>query len=228
MRLTEELPVRLLQTVLLSALLALSPAAWADATELSAQEVVTAVEATYKDVTAMSADFVQVTRSDLGETRQQGLVQLKRPRMMRWDFAEPATSFITDGSQLWVWAAAENQVIVTEDFSAGSGSSDMSQLLTDLSKLSELFDVQQLSQGGEDTGTSYTLELTPKTPTAFKQLQIVVARDGYTLQRVVMVDSFDGVVELDFSQVRLNPEIADNQFTFSIPEGATVIRTDGI
>jgi outer membrane lipoprotein-sorting protein len=45
---------------------------------------------------------------------------------------------------------------------------------------------------------------------------------------VVVVDAFDAVVELDFSAVTINPEIPDERFTFVAPDGATVIKTDGI
>ncbi len=212
--------------ILLSALLVLSPAAYGEA-EPSAQEVVTAVEATYRDVQSLSANFVQVTRSSMGETRQQGAVQLKRPRMMRWDFTQPsASSFITNGQQLWVWSADQNQVIVTDDLSGATSGNDMSQLLGDLSKLSELFNVQEIAQSAGSP--SYTLQLTPKKDASFKQLQIVVARDSYTLQRVVVVDSFDSVVELDFTGVTMNPEIPDARFNFTVPAGATIIKTDGI
>jgi outer membrane lipoprotein carrier protein len=226
MRLIEEPSLRLLQTVMLTALLTLSSVA-SGGTEPTTPEVVAAVESTYKDVQSLQANFVQITRNDFGETRQQGAVQLKRPRMMRWDFTQPAaSSFITDGSKLWVWAPAENQVIVTEDLSGAASGSDMSQLLTDLSKLGELFNVEQVAEA-EGT-TSYTLKLTPKTGTNFKSLQIEVAREGYALQRVVVVDAFDAVVELDFSAVTINSDIPDDRFTFAAPDGATVIKTDGI
>ena len=226
MRLTEEPTVRLLQTVMLTALLALSPVAIGE-TAPSTQEVVAAVEQTYKDVQSLQADFIQVTRNDFGETRQQGAVQLKRPRKMRWDFTQPAaSSFITDGSKLWVWSPTDNQVIVTEDLSGATSGSDMSQLLTDLSKLGELFNVEQTAAAAG--ATTHTLLLTPKTSTNFKSLQLEVSQSDYTLQRVVVVDAFDAVVELDFSGVTINPEIPDARFTFSVPEGATVIKTDGI
>ena len=218
--------MRLLQTVMLTALLALSPTA-IGGTAVTTQEVVSAVESTYKDVQSLQGSFVQVTRNEFGETRQQGSVQLKRPRKMRWDFTQPvASSFITDGSKLWVWAPADNQVIVTEDLSGAASGSDMSQFLTDLSKLGELFNVEQAAQ--TEGASSYTLQLTPKTDTNFKSLQIQVSHEDYTLQRVVMVDAFDAVVELDFSAVTINPEIPDARFSFTAPEGATVIKTDGI
>ena len=43
-----------------------------------------------------------------------------------------------------------------------------------------------------------------------------------------MTDNMDGVVELAFTQVKLNPELADSSFTFAIPPGAQVIRSDGL
>ena len=199
----------------------------ADATESepqSVQEIVQAVERTYANVQAIRADFTQTSRSSLmGEQHQKGKVLLKRPRKMRWAFTQPDDrQFVTDGKTMWIWSASDNQVIVTGDFASQSG--DMPQLLDDLSKLDELFDIVVVP-GPPQT---HVLSLTPKKQAAFKKLELVLEKKKYTLEKVTMTDNMDGVVELAFSQVKLNPELADSSFTFAIPPGAQVIRSDGL
>ena len=220
--------MHLLAVLLTAVLLTMCPPALAQ--ELTTEQVVSAVESAYAGVDTIKADFVQVTRSAAAgeEPRQKGVVLLKRPRKMRWNFTQPMiSSFITDGQKMWVWSAESNQVILTEDLSASSGN-DMAALLSDLGKLGELFDVQHVESTEADEHRSHILQLKPKTEASFKSLQLVVSRKKYTLERLVMVDLFDNIVELDFSAVRMNPEITDEQFTFQIPEGATVIRADGM
>jgi len=215
--------VHLLRRLLLSAALVLPLTAAGVQDDLTAQEVVSAVETTYKEIDTLQADFVQISRSvAMGELRQEGRVQVKRPRKMRWDFHKPSKSaFVTDGTQMWVWSAESNQVILSQELADSSG---QLQLLDDLSKLGELFEVQL--EGSNDT--TYTLALTPKTPASFKKLRLVFARKGMILERLVMVDSFDGEVELLFSSLQLSQEIPDGQFVFQIPEGAEVINSSGL
>jgi outer membrane lipoprotein carrier protein len=200
----------------------------ADATDSSdpqtVQEIVQAVERTYTNVQSIRADFTQTSRSmAMGEQRQKGKVLLKRPRKMRWAFTQPDDrEFVTDGQTMWIWSAHDNQVIVTGDFASQSG--DMPQLLDDLSKLDEMFDIVMLP----GTDQAHVLSLTPKKKASFKKLELVLEKKKYTLEKVTMTDNFDGVVELAFTQMKLNPELADSSFTFSIPPGAQVIRSDGM
>jgi outer membrane lipoprotein carrier protein len=199
----------------------------AEATESdgkTVQEIVQAVEKTYANVQAIRADFIQTSRSAaMGEQKQKGKVMLKRPRKMRWAFTAPDDrQFVTDGQTMWIWSATDNQVIVTGDFASQSG--DMPQLLDDLSKLDEMFDIVKLP----DTPQAHVLSLTPKKQASFKKLELVIEKSKYTLEKVTMTDAMDGVVELAFSQMKLNPELADSSFTFSIPPGAQVIRSDGL
>ena len=194
-----------------------------EAESMSVDAVVTAVESTYKDVTSLKADFVQVTRSAaMGEElRERGQVELKRPGMMRWVFAGVNEKlFVTNGQRMWVWTEAQNQVIITNDVGWGG----MTPLLDDLHNLDEHFDVSLVDAGS--SRRSYVLELVPKEAGAFKKLRLEVTKKKYMLERVVIVDPFDNEVEISFSAVKLNPDLPDRRFEFTVPAGAQVIQTD--
>jgi len=224
--------MRWLPLLVLTPLLALTPVSSAaqagDAAAAggnSVDTVVAAVEATYKDVTSISADFTQTTRNLMmgDETVQKGKVQIKRPRKMRWEFNEPRSSFVTNGKTMWVYTATDNQVLVTEELGSGGGDG-MTQLLDGLDELGEHFDVKLT----DETDTEITLELSPKAQANFKVLRLTLAKDGYSLQQVVMVDPFDNTTELAFEGVALNAEVPDSAFDFQIPAGATVVKPSGI
>jgi outer membrane lipoprotein carrier protein len=205
-----------------------APAPAADASTVSA--VVAGVESTYKDVASIRADFVQVTRSAAlgGEQKQRGRMVLKRPRKMRWEFqGADASLFVTDGSTMWVWSPAQNQVVVTRE--VGAESDGAVALLGGLDKLDELFFVSLLEAESGPEKRTHVLELVPRKPTpAFKKLRITVDRKKYTLERLVWTDAFDNQVDLSFSQVRLNQDVSDAEFTFQVPAGANVIDSGAL
>ena len=201
----------------------LSPMALADG-DVSA--VIAGVEAAYKDVRTLRADFVQVTRSKAmgDETRQRGRVKLKRPRKMKWVFTQPAgKEFVTNGETMWVWSAPENQVIVSKGMAAGG--QGMSQLLDDLNRLGDLFDVSLLDNKAKPN--SVFLSLKPKQDAGFQSLKLRLTKKNYSVQEVVMIDAFGNEVQLIFNAVKNNVELDDSQFNFVVPEGAQVLNADG-
>tara|TARA_B100000530_G_scaffold226014_1_gene145767 strand:+ start:105 stop:782 length:678 start_codon:yes stop_codon:yes gene_type:complete len=190
------------------------------------EQVIKGVEAAYKDVQTLRADFVQVTRSSAmgDETKQKGRVQLKRPKMMRWVFTQPQGKlFVTNGETMWVWSQDENQVIVSKGVGANGGG--MGQLLDDLNRLGDLFDVVIVPDQGK--AGSVVLGLTPKQETSFQSLKLQLEQKTYAVQQVVMVDAFGNEVELSFSQVKFNAEMPASDFVFQVPAGAQVLNADG-
>ncbi len=218
----------LLPLLLPGAMLVLAPAAAAEQEGgPTVQQVVDGVESTYKGVNALKADFTQVARSAaMGDGQaQQGVVMLARPRKMRWDFNVPDDKlFVTDGSTMWVHTPADKQVFISDDL-GGGGAGGPDELLQNLDKLDELFSVSIIP--GAPAG-SVRLELLPKKQAQFKKLQLLLALDGYTLQQLVVVDTFDNATELSFSNIQVNPTLADSVFTFQVPAGTEVIRADGL
>ena len=214
----------MLQTIAILLLTVLSVPVQAETTDV--KQVIDGVETAYKDVQTLRADFVQITRSKAmgDETKQKGKVLLKRPKMMRWAFTQPAGKlFVTDGQKMWVWSEPENQVIVSSG--VGGGNSGMSQLLEDLNHLGDLFDVQLLPNEGK-AGTVH-LALKPKQEAGFQSLKLQLAEKTYLVQAVVMVDAFGNEVDLRFNQVRTNVDLADSEFSFEVPKGAQVLNADG-
>lgn len=204
------------------------PAAMAHTTSENVDQVVASVQDTYRNVTSLQANFVQVSRSAAvsGESTQKGKVEFKRPRKMRWEFLQPSKSlFVTDGTTMWTWTQADNQVIVSTDL--GSAGGGMTELFDDLGKMKERFDVELVDPPSGPDHKDYVLELTPKQDTSFKKLEVYISRKKYTLDKVVMTDALDNRVELTFKQVKLNPDLPDADFVFQIPDGAKVIQAGG-
>jgi outer membrane lipoprotein carrier protein len=223
------IPLRRLLVTLIAFLVFCAPALGQEFGDLgTAAEVVQGVEQVYGRAECLQAEFTQVSRSAaLGdEQRQRGKVVVKRPRKMRWEFTSPDKKlFVTDGQTMWIWSPADNQVIVYQDFSGGS--TDVTGLLSDLSRIDEMFAVTMLPPAGP--GQSYVLDLKPKNAQAgnFKQLQITFSRRRLLVERVVLTDTFDNLTDLTFTQVKLDAKVDDGAFTFAVPAGAQVITPEG-
>ena len=187
--------------------------------QTDAAAVVSAVEAKYAKVESIKAGFVQVTRSKVfGEERQEGLVSLKRPRMMRWEFTSgEGRQFVTDGTTMWVYSKADRQVIKYTDVAASGGSAADS-LLQSLDRLNEVFEVKLLSQEG-----GYTLELHPRAKDQPVKAITLVLDPSYVLKGLTLIDGFDTATELTFSNVQLRATMSDDVFQFTVPAGVEVI-----
>lgn len=208
----------------LTASLVFAPSAEAS----TAEQIVSSIDERYHGVTAIQARFVQTVNSPTyGENVQTGALQLKRPQKARWEFTEPTQSaMITNGQTMWIYTPEANQVIVTEDLSAGAGGSGIMVLLTDLSRLDEFFTVEVVAGGDAE----HALKLVPKEEPLRTQLQDLrlVLDSTFVLKRVSFADSFGQTTTLEFSEVALNPTLADEQFDFTPPEGTTIINSGGL
>ena len=182
-------------------------------------QLIEAIERTYSDVSTVSASFTQVQRSVMGEVEQRGRLQIKRPRMARWEFEGPNSSqMVTNGSTVWVYTPATQQVIETNSVGQTDG---VMQLLDDLGRLEEHFEVTRFER---PDGGYYLVDLQPRTAANYRRIEVVFSPDGYVLHRVLVVDAMDGEIELTFSDIEYNQEMADSDFEFVVPEGAQVIR----
>lgn len=189
----------------------------------SVTELVDAVEATYAGATSIRADFLQVDKSKaLGtEIRQRGRILLERPRKVRVDMGLPVTqTYVSDGTTQWAYSVKDKQVYQSQDL---GGSGGMGILLEDLSRLGDLFDVTILPETPE-TKQSVVVKLVPKQPGAFKSLQLTLSKQKYGLQELVLVNQMDDVTQMTFTNVVMNKDIPDAEFSFVAPPGVKVVK----
>jgi len=192
-------------------------------------DVVQAVEATYKDVEALQAHFEQtVATAGMEQQRSEGEVLLQRPRKMRWDFTGPEGSlFVTDGVEMWVYTRHLKQAIQYKELSQAASSIAPIEL-QDLESLRDKWNVEVSTEEGSRKN-NLVLILTPKEQGRFpiKQVRLELTRK-YVLETVAVTDSLDNLTTLRFTQVRLNPVVSDGSFSFEPPADVEVIVAEGL
>jgi len=184
-------------------------------------ELIAAVQATYKGVTAVRTDFVQVAKNPATgvEQRVPGRILLERPRKYRVEMGLPmAQALVSDGATMWVYSAEAKQLTIQKEIGTGAGPA---QLIDDLSRLSELFDAT-LAPPASPPKPIYQLSLKPKTAGAYKQIDLTIKKQSYLLQELDLVDVTGGTTQMSFTGMVLGGDIPDTQFAFKAPPGVTV------
>ena len=178
-----------------------------------ARAVARRVQDFYERTQDLEARFTQVyTYGGFGGRKQtsKGVLRVKKPGMMRWDYAKPAPKTIAvKGSRLVQYEPEENQAYVDERFDASAMSAAVTFLLGK-GDLAKEFDL-----GVDGTGA---LVLRPKeADPRVESIALTVGKDGdVTATRVV--DGSGNVNEIRFSDVKRNPGLPDAAFEVKLPK----------
>lgn len=188
----------------------------------SADELISQVQSTYQNVSSIKANFVQTVHNPLTgkDEKKSGKISMERPRKVRIEVGAPLESaVVSDGATLWIYAAAQKQVIVQKDLDTSSG---LGGLLDNLAQINTMFTVTLTSSGST---ASDTVSLVPRTAGQYKSLTLTLSSDKHMLQELVLVDQMDNKTVMDFSNVVTNVDVPDSQFSFTAPAGTTVLDT---
>jgi outer membrane lipoprotein carrier protein len=190
-----------------------------------AQEVAAALQKKYDAIRDFTADFVHESEGGLLRKKQteRGVVQVKKPGKMRWDYKSPETKvFVSDGRRIYLHVPADNQVIISPVPDQDQATTAVL-FLVGKGNLTRDFTVSYVDGGGPDT---YALRLQPKLPERdYDWLQLVVDRRTLQIRTLSAADSQGGRSTFHFANFKENTGLSDKTFTFKIPRGADVTTT---
>lgn len=193
-------------------------AVWADATTDS---LIKQVQDRYNGAHTLSVHFEE-DYSIQGHQRppESGELVLKKQGKMRWDYTRPKGKlFISDGKQVFLYTAEDNRVEKvplkdTEDMRA-----PLAFLLGHLNMKKEFrdFDVRP-GDGGTWLDASAKSDRLP-----YESVDMLVAPDG-AIRELKVQGRDESVLSFAFSDEKLNPQLTDKLFHFTIPAGAEVVE----
>ena len=193
------------------------------AAQPSAQEVAAALQAKYDRIRDFSADFTQQYESGVLKRKltERGKVQVKKPGRMRWDYTQPEKKvFVSDGSMIYLWVPADNQVTRSAVPKQDEATTAVL-FLVGKGNLTRDFNVTFAPDAPDGT---YGLRLDPKLPERdYDWLRIVVDKNSLQIRELTAADRQGGQSTFQFSNYKENAGLADNTFAFKIPKGADVI-----
>jgi outer membrane lipoprotein carrier protein len=187
-----------------------------------------ALEIFLREVGSAQAGFTQVVTSPkrAGETvarskTSSGRFEFLRPNRFRFEYTKPfPQTIVADGQTLWLYDVDLNQVTARKQQEAlGSTPAALIAAGTDLKALSAVFD---LKAAPAQDGLEW-LEAKPKA----KDGQLQSVRVGFRAGQLAVLEIADSLGQrsvLSFNQWQDNAPLKAEQFRFTPPAGADVIR----
>jgi len=188
-------------------------------------EIASKVDQRYNHLATLQADFTETYRGAGVARSESGVLWLKRPGKMLWEYRQPQPKvFVTDGKSAWFYVPGERQarrapVKKIDDLRSPLryllGKTKLEKELAGLTLTADVLPqtpgnlmLRGVPKGMEDRVSNVLLEVTPEGE---------IAR--------MAVNEVDGAsTEYSFSNQRENQPIGDQRFRFSPPAGVEVIE----
>jgi outer membrane lipoprotein carrier protein len=184
------------------------------------------VDSHYNHLHTMQAQFVESYRGGGVSREESGMLWLKRPRKMRWEYHQPREKlFVSDGKNAWFYIPGEPEVRKSPIKNLEDLRSPLAYMLGQ-TRLEKEFDALSLAPDVRPIHPGdISLRGIPKAMPQVSQivLEITPARE---IARIV-VDEIDGsTTEYRFSEHKENLQIDDQRFRFAPPAGTEIITSD--
>jgi len=193
---------------------------------LHAGEWTNAIQKQYETLTGFSARFKQtLTNASTGETEiRTGALSFKRPGLVRWNTETPEPELLIVGTdQVWDYFPDE-ETAYKYPVSQVLSSRTMIRFISGKGNLEEDFKVEDQ---GADQGMR-KIKLIPREPEANLVLAYIwVNPESKMLEKVFLVDFFGNGNELALEETMLNPELKEELFQFTPPDGVDVLDNTG-
>jgi outer membrane lipoprotein carrier protein len=186
------------------------------------REVARKVDRNYNDLQTLQADFEESYRGAGVARHESGVLWLKRPGMMRWEYHSPREKlFITNGKSAFFHVIGEHQARKAKLDKIDDLRSPLRYLLGK-TKLDKEFDNLRLLPSSANA--SFVLEGVPKTMQERVERVRLEIGPRYEIQSI-MIEEIDGAVtEFRFNNQVENAAVSDHKFRFKPPPGVHVIE----
>jgi outer membrane lipoprotein carrier protein len=179
------------------------------------------VESHYNPIKTLQVLFrEEYTKAHEAKRIETGLLMLRKPGRMRWDYSEPKGKlFISDGKELWIYNAAQKRAENTKIRESEDMRAPLAFLLGKLNFQKEFQNIQSKPEGN---ATRITAD--PRSDNLpYSKAEFLVTDAGVIIE--VRVTSFDNsVLRFTFEQEKVNPPLDNKLFQFAPPPGTEVIK----
>jgi len=213
--------------LLVAALLLSATAARLQVGAADSETSLDALERRYRAVVSFTATFTQTYRAPGIETVESGVVAMKRPALMRWEYRRPESKlFVADGKKTYLYSPADRQVMVARFSERELRSTPLEFLLGGAGLVRGFRPTAERELQPKLEGTSM-LRLEPRSPQS-EYDSIVLEFDSRTfeIRRLVVREATGGSSDFLFSDTATNVRLDDRQFQFHMPKGVEVIELD--
>jgi outer membrane lipoprotein carrier protein len=178
------------------------------------------VDQRYNALHTLRMDFTEQLATAGVQKRESGVLELKRPGRMRWDYKQPqAKIFVSDGKTAYFYIPGERQARKAPVKKLDDLQSPLRYLLGKSQIVKELEGLKL--EGNVLSGTPKHMK------DRVERVELAINPEGL-IERIVIEDIDGTRTEFAFANIQENVAIADQQFKFSPPPGIEMVETTQI
>lgn len=176
----------------------------------NAETVLKSLQSKFDSVTDLTAEISQTTG---GKNNLSGKFFFKKESNLRIEF--PNQLIVADGKTSWNYNKKDNKVIISDYDETASGLLSIKYLVY---QYPSECDISLSSQGSEEI-----LILKPKSKrNKLREVKLYITKDNL-ISKAVVSNQSTGTMEVSFLNYKLNQKLSDSKFSFTPPEGTTVV-----
>lgn len=176
----------------------------------TAESVLKSLQSKINSIADLSAN---VTQSTNGKASLSGKLFFKKGNNLRLEFG--SQTIIADGKTSWNYDQKNKKVIISNYDENGAGLLSIDYLVNEYPKECNL----SLSSEGSKT----VLVLKPKSKKSNTgEIKLTINKDNL-IDKAVIMNQAVGDMEVSFSNYKLNNNLPESLFTFTAPEGTTIV-----
>ncbi len=194
----------------------------------SLDDVLRAVQEKYDSTSDITATFTQETysNSDSEPVMATGKVYFRRGGKMRWEYEKPEPQIIvTNNDDVYIFEKNANQVMIiprkrflsseiSRAFFFGKGS------------IRHYFDVT-IDTECTLTPESWCLRLVPRQGNSnLREMRLIIDPRSHVIQEMWITDELSSRTHIRFRDIELNRNLPDRLFSFTVPKGVEVYRSE--
>jgi len=179
------------------------------------------VEQRYNRAETLQVRFAETyTAAGRSSRTETGLLSLRKPGRMRWDYTSPAGKlFVSDGKNLYLYVPGTNRVQKMKLKQSEDMRAPLAFLLGKLNFEKEFQNIQTKSEGDN---TRILAE--PKADSLpYSKVEFVVSPDS-EIRKLHILEQDNSMLDFTFDEEKVNPPLAGSLFQFHPPAGADVVE----
>jgi chaperone LolA len=176
----------------------------------SAESVLKSLQNNFDSITDLTVDVAQKSN---GKSSFAGKMYYKQDNKLRIESGNQ--TIVADGKTSWNYNKKNNKVIISDYDEAGSGLLSINYLVYQYPSECDL------SLSAE--GSSQILNLKPKSKkNNLGEVKLYITKENL-IEKAVISNQSRATMEVMFSNYKLNQNLSDSRFSFTAPEGITVV-----
>ena len=186
-------------------------------------ELIARLQQKYEALESFSADFEQMFQGGGIQLRESGVVKMKKPGKMYWEYLQPTPKlFIADGKKSYFYLPQDNQVIIS-DLDLDNASTPLL-FLVGKGRIREDFQVELEEAEKPLQADNLLVRLTPKQPqSGYSRLILEIDPSSDLIYRLIVIEPIGNRNEYVMKNFRENVRISDRQFIFKLPKDVQVM-----